>query len=88
MRTTIDINHCGVFLFWVEVCRLHHTVIKVSNAISSLDAATLKDGLYITCPGVICFQEIRMMWCLLVDIHDINDLRSCWGREPVDEEIA
>ena len=86
--SAIDIDHGGVLFIGVEVSGLHHPVIEVCRAISRLDTATFEDGLYVTCPGVIGLQEVRMKRYLLGQVYHINDKGSCGGRESVDEVVA
>ena len=52
MRSAIDINHCGIFLGWVEVHRLNHAVVEVGDPVIGLDSAAGVLGHIISLPGI------------------------------------
>ena len=57
VRTAIDIHHGGVFLAGIEVGWLHHAVVEVGLAISSLDTATFEDGLFVVLPRIFSRKQ-------------------------------
>ena len=52
MRSSVNINHCGIFLAGVEVGRLYHTPVQIGHTVLGLYTTALEDGLIPSFPRI------------------------------------
>ena len=71
VRTTIHIDHCGIFLCRVEVDRHYHAIVKVGHAVGSLDRAASVLGNLIVGPWVGGSEVAHWLAAIVANDSDV-----------------
>ena len=72
VRTTVDINNCGIFLVRIKTDGLYHAIVQVGGSVCSLDAATgnLRDVESVRHPRIGSSQDIlRLTLCRIYQVN-------------------